>query len=64
MVATDETDNLLRREADIALRMYEPTQLDVIVKKVTELELGVYAAPSYLARKGPRQRRKLCWCMT
>jgi DNA-binding transcriptional LysR family regulator len=52
VVATDETDNLLRREADIALRMYKPTQLDVIAKKVTELELSIYAAPSYLERRG------------
>jgi DNA-binding transcriptional LysR family regulator len=52
VVATDETDNLLQREADIALRMYKPTQLDVIAKKVTELELGAYAAAAYLERKG------------
>ena len=60
VVATDETDNLLRREADIALRMYQPTQLDVIAKKVTELELGIYAAHSYLERKNmPQQPQDL-----
>jgi DNA-binding transcriptional LysR family regulator len=60
VVATDETDNLLRREADIALRMYQPTQLDVIAKKVTELELGIYAAHSYLERNDmPKQPKDL-----
>lgn len=60
VVATDETDNLLRREADIALRMYQPTQLDVIAKKVTELELGIYAAHSYLERNDmPKQSKDL-----
>lgn len=56
VVATDETDNLLRREADIALRMYQPTQLDVIARKITELELGVFAAHSYLERAGIPQK--------
>ena len=60
VVATDETDNLLRREADIALQMYQPTQLDVIAKKVTELELGIYAAHSYLERNNmPQQPQDL-----
>ena len=60
LVATDETDNLLRREADIALRMYKPTQLDVIAKKVTEPELGIYAAHSYLERNDmPKQPKDL-----
>ena len=44
VVATDETDNLLRREADIARRMYQTTLLDVIAKKITEIELGIYGA--------------------
>ena len=58
VVATDETDNLLRREADIALRMYQTTPLDVIAKKVTELELGIYAAHSYLERNNTPQQPK------
>lgn len=52
LVATDETDNLLRREADIAIRMYRPTQVDLITKKVAEMRLGLFAAESYLAAKG------------
>ena len=30
LVATDATENLLFHEADIALRMYRPTQLDIV----------------------------------
>jgi DNA-binding transcriptional LysR family regulator len=52
VVASDETENLLRRDADIAVRMYRPTQSDVIAKKVTELGLGVYASKEYLNRMG------------
>jgi DNA-binding transcriptional LysR family regulator len=52
VVATDKTDNLLRREADLAVRMYRPTQNDLIAKKVAELPMGIFAARSYLERMG------------
>lgn len=52
LVANDGTDNLLRREADIAIRMYRPTQADLIAKRVTEMRLGLYAAEAYLTTYG------------
>ena len=52
LVASDRTENLLRRDADIAVRMYQPTQADVIARKVAELPIGIYAAHDYLARAG------------
>lgn len=52
LIASDETDNLLRREADIAVRMYRPSQLDVITSHCGDLGFGAYAAPSYIARRG------------
>ena len=52
VLASDTTENLLRREADIALRMYRPTQADVIAKHVADLPLGAYAAPRYIDRHG------------
>ncbi len=52
VVASDQTENLLRREADLAVRMYRPTQNDLITKKVAELPIGMYAAQSYVARHG------------
>lgn len=52
LVPTDASENLLFREADIAVRMYRSTQLDVITKQIGEAALGVYAAQSYLDRYG------------
>lgn len=52
LVASDATENLLFRQADIAVRMYRPTQLDVIARQVGSLQLGVFAARSYLDRAG------------
>lgn len=52
LVASDRAENLLQREADIAVRMYQPTQADVFTRKVGELPIGVFAAHTYLARCG------------
>lgn len=52
LVPTDATENLLYREADIAIRMYRPRQLDVVAQRVGSIELGAYAAHGYLERKG------------
>ena len=52
LVPSDTTENLIFREADIAVRMYRPTQLDVITKHVCDQPLAVYAAKSYLDRVG------------
>jgi len=49
---TDETANLLFREADIAVRMYRPTQLEMVTKKLGMLELGFFASNDYIARRG------------
>jgi DNA-binding transcriptional LysR family regulator len=49
---TDDSHNLLFREADIAIRMYRPTQLDLVTKHLGDLELGVFAAKSYLRNHG------------
>jgi DNA-binding transcriptional LysR family regulator len=52
LVASDATDNLLFREADIAVRMFRPDQLDVVTKHLGDLYLGVYGAVGYLDRAG------------
>lgn len=52
LVASDQSENLLFHEADIALRMYRPEQLDMITRHLGELGLGIYATPAYLARAG------------
>ncbi|MEM7259485.1 MAG: LysR family transcriptional regulator [Pseudomonadota bacterium] len=48
--ASNRSGNLLQREADIALRMYQPTQLDVITRKLGQLHIGLYASHDYLKR--------------
>lgn len=55
IVPSDTSENLLFREADIALRMYRPTQLDVITSHLCDLPLALYATPSYIARMGMPQ---------
>lgn len=55
LVPSDTSENLLFREADIALRMYRPEQLNLVTRKVGELATGLYAAKSYIARKGMPQ---------
>ena len=55
LVPTDRTENLLFHEADLAIRMYRPTQLDMITRHLGDLEIGVFAAETYLARKGEPQ---------
>ncbi len=52
LVPTDESENLLYREADIAVRMYRSEQLDIVTRHIGELELGIYAATRYLDRAG------------
>jgi len=52
VVASDATENLLFREADIAVRMYRPEQLDVITHHLGDLALGIFAAKSYVERRG------------
>jgi DNA-binding transcriptional LysR family regulator len=49
---SNQSDNLLRRDADIAVRFFRPTQGDLIAVKVGETALGLYAHEEYLARHG------------
>ena len=55
LVPSDTSENLLFREADIALRMYRPTQEGVVTRHLVDLHMGLYATPEYLDRKGRPQ---------
>ncbi len=48
IVASDTSENLLFREADIAVRMYRPTQLDMVALHLGDIQLGLFGAASYL----------------
>ncbi|MDQ7071907.1 MAG: LysR family transcriptional regulator [Rhodobacterales bacterium] len=52
ILPSDTSENLLFREADIAVRMYRSEQLDIITRKIGDLEIGVFAAKSYLDHNG------------
>lgn len=52
LVATNSTENLLLREADIAVRMVRPEQPELISRKLGEIPVGLFAAQSYLDRAG------------
>jgi DNA-binding transcriptional LysR family regulator len=56
LVPSDESSNLHFREADIAVRMYRPTQLDLVTQHLGELRLGIFASKSYAARRGLPKR--------
>jgi DNA-binding transcriptional LysR family regulator len=53
LVASNELTNLLRREADIAVRMVRPVQQSLIAKKLGEIEIVAAAHKSYLAKAPP-----------
>jgi DNA-binding transcriptional LysR family regulator len=61
LVPSDTSENLIFREADIAIRMYRPEQLDIITKQVAEHPLALYAATELLAKHGqPHTIKDLC----
>ncbi len=52
LAVSNRSDNLLRRDADIAVRHFRPQQDDLIARKVGDTEMGLFAHESYLARFG------------
>jgi DNA-binding transcriptional LysR family regulator len=56
LVSSNNVGNLLRREADIAVRMTQPGQASLIAKRIGRITLGAYAHCSYLQRCGVPQQ--------
>lgn len=52
LVPSDSSENLLLREADIAVRMFRPRQLDLVTRKLGEIPIVATAHESYLAKRG------------
>ena len=61
LVATNETSDLLRRDADIAVRMVRPSQGALVAQKTGAILLGMYAHEDYLARRGRPERIDDLW---
>ena len=49
---SDRVDDLIAREADIAVRMTEPTQNALLARRLPPVALGFHAHRDYLARRG------------
>ncbi|MEH6410235.1 MAG: LysR family transcriptional regulator [Hyphomonas sp.] len=56
LVASNETADLLRRDADIAVRMVRPSQGALIARKIGDVALGMFARRDYLERRGTPNR--------
>ena len=52
LALSNQLQDLLRREADIAVRMTPPEQGQLIARRIGSVELGLHAHPSYLDRHG------------
>lgn len=50
--ASDSVEDLLQREADIAVRMVEPAQDAILARRVGTITLGLFAHRHYLVRHG------------
>ena len=56
VVASNAVSNLLRREADIALRMIRPAQGALVARRIGTVTFGAFAHEDYLRRRGtPRE---------
>ena len=49
---SNQSDNVLRRDADIAMRFFRPDQDDLIAVKVGTSEMGLFAHEDFIARFG------------
>ena len=52
LTLSDQLDDLLAREADIAVRMTQPTQTALLAKRLPSVEIGFHAHRDYLDRRG------------
>ncbi|MBB5754384.1 LysR family transcriptional regulator [Prosthecomicrobium pneumaticum] len=52
LVLSNAVDDLLRREADVAVRMTAPTQEALLVRRVGAIPIGLYGHRRYLERRG------------
>jgi len=52
LVLSNTVDNLLRRDADIAVRMVDPAHEALVIKRIGTVTLGLHAHRRYLERRG------------
>jgi len=49
--------NVLRREADIALRLGRPQQAELVARRMSDLTLGLYASRAYIEEMGRPEKQ-------
>ena len=49
---SNKPDNLLRRDADIALRFFRPDQDNIIARKLAQVEFGLFAHEDFIEKFG------------
>lgn len=60
IVSSNDNSNLMRREADIAIRHVRPTESDLIAQHIGDFHANLYAATVYLDKAGrPRSAEML-----
>ncbi|MDE2427184.1 MAG: LysR family transcriptional regulator [Burkholderiales bacterium] len=52
LLLSNKADDLLHREADIAVRMFRPVQDALVARRVGGIELGLYADKDYMLQHG------------
>lgn len=52
LILDDRELDLGMREADVAIRMHEPVQPDLVKRKLVRVHRHIYASPEYLSRNG------------
>lgn len=52
LVLSNRNEDLLQREADIAVRMVRPTQQNLVARKIGDVPIQLYAHRSYVKRRG------------
>lgn len=52
LVLANHSDDLLRRDADIAVRMYRPAQDVLVARRLGSISIGLFAHHRYVERRG------------
>ncbi|MEX0310822.1 MAG: LysR family transcriptional regulator [Tateyamaria sp.] len=56
VIAANDIRDILKREADIAIRHVRPTEADLIARKISDASAHLYASKSYVAARGLPER--------
>jgi DNA-binding transcriptional LysR family regulator len=56
LILDERVLDLPMREADVAIRMKEPSQADLIRKRLMGVHMRLYASPEYIAQRGAPRR--------